>query len=192
MFGGGQAKAQGLGDVSGKETSTASSNPWGDADSGGEGDTMSHRIGFGITAALTALLALGPSCQKNGETEMRPASGVNPNYREEAPIHPPEDTNAYPQPGSGTGVPGTQTTPGATEPGETEIPRRGDPTTLQPGGFPVEDEPTTSEPMTSEPMTSEPMPSDTWGSERMAGGTGGAPSKPKGTGGKGSAGHHSH
>jgi hypothetical protein len=35
MFGGGQAKAQGLGDVSGKEASTASSNPWGDAASGG-------------------------------------------------------------------------------------------------------------------------------------------------------------
>jgi hypothetical protein len=35
MFGGGHAKAQGLGDVSGKEASTASSNPWGDAASGG-------------------------------------------------------------------------------------------------------------------------------------------------------------
>ena len=34
MFGGGQAKAQGLGDISGKEASGASSNPWGDAASG--------------------------------------------------------------------------------------------------------------------------------------------------------------
>lgn len=34
MFGGGQAKAQGLGDVSGKETSGAAANPWGDAASG--------------------------------------------------------------------------------------------------------------------------------------------------------------
>jgi hypothetical protein len=34
MFGGGEAKAQGLGDVAGKETSGASANPWGDAAAG--------------------------------------------------------------------------------------------------------------------------------------------------------------
>jgi hypothetical protein len=34
MFGGGQAKAQGLGDVAGKDTSGTSANPWGDAASG--------------------------------------------------------------------------------------------------------------------------------------------------------------
>lgn len=145
---------------------------------------MAHRIGIGVTAAFTALLALGPSCQKNGETEMRPASGVNPNYRQdEDPLDPPKNReNMYPQPGSGSGIPGTATTPGATEPGsDSEIPRRGDPTTLQPGGFPLDEDPTLEE-----------EPSDTWGAERTTGGTGGGASKPQGRGGKGSAGHPSH
>jgi hypothetical protein len=45
VFGGGQAKAQGLGDVSGKEASTASTNPWGDAATSGDGN-LSQQAGL--------------------------------------------------------------------------------------------------------------------------------------------------
>lgn len=79
---------------------------------------MRHAVGFGV-GALVALLAV-QGCEKNGQTELRPASGTDSRYR--AP--PAQDYEAptngavpeYPRPGSGTGVPGRQTTPGSDEP----------------------------------------------------------------------------
>jgi hypothetical protein len=134
---------------------------------------MSHRIGVGVVASL-ALLVLGPACQKNGEAEMRPASGTNPDYQRSQenpglgrpPVEPPS-------PGSGSGVPGTETTPGANEPGEPEL----DPSRHPPTRYPTGADPDAA------------SDAATWGAEPMAGGTGGARPNPGGKSGAG--GHHS-
>jgi hypothetical protein len=135
---------------------------------------MSHRIGFGVVASL-ALLVLGPACQKNGEAEMRPASGTNSDYRPSQenpglgapPLEPPT-------PGSGSGVPGTQTTPGANGPGEPEL----DPSQHPPPRYPTGANPDAASDAASS------------GAAPMAGGSGGARPIPGGKAGAG--GHHSH
>jgi hypothetical protein len=120
---------------------------------------MIQRIGFGLV--VVGLLVLGPACQKNGETEMRPASGTNPDYQrgtQENPgfAAPPLEP---PAPGSGSGVPGTETTPGAVAPGESEL----DPSQHPPPRYPTGVNPESA----SDAATA------TWGAEPAAGGHGG-------------------
>lgn len=61
---------------------------------------MQHRIPFALAAV--AAIAIAGACQRNGETQMRPASGVDPNYQhrgymqeESTPQETEPDTGVY-------------------------------------------------------------------------------------------------